>query len=247
MEGDNDSSHVSFLHSKLDTTAVEGSLSRPDMFEDTMPRWFTDDTPYGVALSAQRNAGPDKYQWRVTQWLMPFCTLIAAPRGERMLANVRIPIDDERSLLFRVFYAPDRALTADELSMVEGGVISAEMIPGTFETAENLENDYRIDRDLQRNVTFTGIRSIVAQDMAVAEDQGGSIADRSREYLVSSDRAIIAIRKRFLTSVKALQAGTEPPEATNPAAYGVRAVDFYLPRDVDMATGAKELLQAGAR
>ena len=247
MEGDNDSSHVSFLHSKLDGTAFEGSLSRPDMFADTTPRWFTDDTAYGVSLSAQRNAGTDKYQWRVTQWLMPFCTLIAAPRGERMLANVRIPIDDERSILFRVFYAPDRALTAEELALIEGGVISAEMIPGTFDTAENAGNDYRIDRESQRTKTFSGIRSIVAQDMAVAEDQGGPIADRSREYLVSSDRAIIAIRKRLLASVKALADGVEPPETQSPEAYGVRAVDFYLPRDVDMAVGAKELLQAGRR
>jgi phthalate 4,5-dioxygenase len=247
MEGDNDSSHVSFLHSKLDGTAFEGSLSRPDMFEDTMPRWFTDDTAYGVSLSAQRNAGTDKYQWRVTQWLMPFCTLIAAPRGERMLANVRIPIDDEHSILFRVFYSPGRALTQEELGLIEAGVISAEMIPGTFDTAENASNDYRIDREAQRTRTFSGIRSIVAQDMAVAEDQGGPIADRSREYLVSSDRAIIAIRKRLLGSVKAFADGVEPPETRSPDAYGVRAVDFYLPRDVDVAVGAKELLQAGTR
>jgi phenylpropionate dioxygenase-like ring-hydroxylating dioxygenase large terminal subunit len=247
MEGDMDSSHVSFLHSKLDNTAFEGSLSRTDMFEDRSPRWFASETDYGLMLSAQRDAANNQYQWRVTQYLMPFVTLIAVPRGERVLANVRIPIDDENSILFRCFVHPDRDLNSSELATIENGIISAETIPGTFLPIENMTNDYMIDRDVQRTKTFSGIRSIPAQDLAVAQDQGGLIADRSLEYLVSSDKAIITLRKRLLGRVKELMAGTEPPEAQRPDAYGVRAVDFYLPRDVELEAGARELLLAGTR
>jgi phthalate 4,5-dioxygenase oxygenase subunit len=247
LEGDIDSSHVSFLHSRLDGTAFAGSLTRSDMFVDTMPRWFIDETDYGLALFSQRNAGVDQYQYRVTQHLFPFINLIAAPHGERMLANIRVPADDESSIFFRAFVHPTRALTAEDLAAIDNGVISPEMIPGTFEAVENMDNDYLIDRDAQRTETFTGIKSVPAQDLAVAQDQGGLIADRSREYLVSSDKAIIAARKKFLARCKDLMRGIEPPEARNPRAYGVRAVDFYLPRDVEMAEGAKELLQAGAR
>jgi phthalate 4,5-dioxygenase oxygenase subunit len=247
LEGDIDSSHVSFLHSRLDGTAFEGSLTRTDMFQDTTPRWTIDETDYGLALTSQRNAGEDRYQYRVTQHLFPFVNLIAAPHGQRMLANVRVPIDDESSLFFRMFVHPDRALTDEELATIDNGVISPTMIPGTFEAAENMGNDYLIDREAQRTQTFTGIKSVPAQDLAVAQDQGGLIADRSREYLVSSDKAIIAARKKFLTRVKGLTSGIEPPEATNPGAYGVRAIDFYLPRDVTVADGAKDLLLAGAR
>jgi phthalate 4,5-dioxygenase oxygenase subunit len=247
LEGDIDSSHVSFLHSRLDGSAFEGSLSRNDMFQDTTPRWSIDETDYGLALTSQRNAGADRYQYRVTQHLFPFVNLIAAPQGERMLANVRVPIDDESSLFFRIFAAPGRPLTADELATIDNGIVSPEMIPGTFQSVENMENDYLVDREAQRTRTFTGIKSIPAQDLAVAQDQGGLIADRSREYLVSSDRAIIAARKKFLTRVKGLMSGQEPPEATNPRAYGVRAIDFYLPRDVTVADGAKDLLLVGAR
>ena len=247
LEGDIDSSHVSFLHSRLDGAPLAGSLSRTDMFQDTMPRWTIDETDYGLALTSQRNAGPDRYQYRVTQHLFPFVNLIAAPHGERMLANVRVPIDDESSLFFRVYVHPDRALTDADRASIDNGIISPEMVPGRFEAVECMENDYLIDREAQRTQTFTGIKSIPAQDLAVAQDQGGLIADRSREYLVSSDRAIIAARKKFLTRVKALVRGEEPPEASSPAAYGVRAIDFYLPRDVAVADGAKDLLVAGAR
>jgi len=89
----------------------------------------------------------------------------------------------------------------------------AEVVPGTFSTKEEFENDYLIDRADQAKSSFTGIKSIVAQDLAVTQDQGGygTIADRSREYLTSSDKAIIALRKRLLTSAKALMQGTNRP------------------------------------
>jgi phthalate 4,5-dioxygenase len=242
VEGDIDSSHVSFLHSRLDKKPLPGSLSMPTMFADTTPRWFIDETDYGLMFSAQRNASPDTYQWRVTQWLMPCVSLIAAPKGERMLANIRVPIDDERSILFRCIVNPERPLNDRERQAIEEGIIMPEMIPGTFTMKENIENDYLIDREAQRTETFTGVKGIAAQDIMVTEDQGGPVADRSREYLVSSDRAIIALRKKLLSRVKELMNGTEPPEAAKPHAYGVRAVDFFLPRDVPMLEGARDLL-----
>ena len=114
--------------------------------------------------------------------------------------------------------------------------------------AENIANEYRIDREVQRTSTFTGIKSVVAQDLAVSQDQGGGTRlDRSREYLVSADRAIIALRKRLLGTARALQDGIEPAEPRNPGAYAVRPGDFVLPRDVAVDSGAREILTAAAR
>jgi phthalate 4,5-dioxygenase len=210
-----------------------------------MPRWFIQETDYGLMLSAQRDAGPDQFQWRVNQYLMPYVTLIASIPGQPILAQIRVPIDDETSMLIRYLAHPERALSESELAMYNGGVTVPEMIPGTFEMVESASNDYRIDRDAQRTKTYTGIKSIVAQDLAVSQDQGGGLRlDRSREYLVSSDRAIITLRKRLLGAVKALQGGVEPPEPRHPKAYCVRPGDFMLPRDVAVAEGAKEILVA---
>jgi hypothetical protein len=39
----------------------------------------------------------------------------------------------------------------------------------------------------------------------------GAIFDRSKEHLGVSDKAVIAVRKRLLGAVKALQEGIEPP------------------------------------
>ena len=247
MEGDVDSSHVGFLHSRLDKKPPAGSRADANTFQDRMPRWFPQETDYGLMLSAQRNAGPDHYQWRVNQYLMPYITLVAAPPGLPILHQVRVPIDDTTSMHFRCFIHPERPLTDEEIAVYNAGVIVPDVDPVTFETRENAANEYLIDRGEQRTTTYTGIKSIVAQDLAVTQDQGGLIADRSREYLVSSDRAIIMLRKRLLAPLKALQQGIEPSEP-RARSFAVRPGDFILPRDVTVDEGAREhgLVGAGA-
>jgi phthalate 4,5-dioxygenase oxygenase subunit len=246
MEGDIDSSHVSFLHSRLDNQPMDGSRVNPNTFADRSPRWFPQESDYGLMLAAQRNAGPDNFQWRINQYLLPFITLIASPVDLPILNQVRIPIDDETSMHFRCMIHPDRPLTDDEIATFEAGTIVPH-VDENYRMLENMENEYLIDRDVQRTMTYTGIKSIVAQDLAVVQDQGGgNIADRSREYLVSSDRAIILLRKRLLTAAKALQQGIEPPEAQRTKSYMVRPGDFMLPRDVPVVEGARERNLIGA-
>jgi phthalate 4,5-dioxygenase oxygenase subunit len=243
QEGDVDSSHVSFLHSRSDGKPIPGGRVDPSTFDDTQPRWFVDETDYGLRLSAQRNAGDDEFHWRINQYLMPYAVLIAGPAGTPVLTQLRVPIDDDRSLHFRIWTQPDRPLNADELAVINDGITVPELQPGTFRTKEEYENDYLIDREDQRRSSFTGIRSIVAQDLAVTQDQGGygTIADRSREYLTSSDKAIIALRKRLLTRAKQLRDGIEPPEAKNAHAFGVRPAEFKLPRAQTIAEAARDL------
>ena len=47
------------------------------------------------------------------------------------------------------------------------------------------ENDYLIDRDMQKNVNYTGIQGIGRQDQAVVECMG-EIVDRTLEHLAPS-------------------------------------------------------------
>ena len=168
QEGDVDSSHVpAFLHSRQDGKPIPGGRVDATVFADRQPRWFTADTDYGLMLSAQRDAGDDAFHWRVNQYLMPYAVLIAAPPDTPVLTQVRVPIDDEHTMHFRVWSSADHPLTAAERAVIADGVTVPELVPGTFVTKEEYENDYLIDREDQRRASFTGIKSIVAQDLAV--------------------------------------------------------------------------------
>ena len=92
-----------------------------------------------------------------------------------------------------------------------GGFLFPEVIPGTFTPVANKSNDYQIDRLMQRNYSYTGIKSFPIQDLAMIEDQWGPIADRTQEHLVSSDEAIIRVRRNILKAAKELSRGSNQP------------------------------------
>lgn len=249
LEGDIDSSHVSFLHGRADTAAAElTKMGRMEnsMFEDKAPRWAFKETGYGIMLAAQRTGPADTTYWRVNQWLMPSFTMIAAKPGTPIHFQVRVPVDDEHQLYFRIIWHPERALTDSELYVArEGGVNFPEIIPGTFNPRENRENDYLIDRALQKTgSSFTGIKSIPAQDWAMQEDQGGPLADRSIEHLVSADGAIIQVRQRLLKALRELQEGIDPAEPVAASEGRVRPIDIVLGSGVDVWDGAADYLAA---
>jgi nitrite reductase/ring-hydroxylating ferredoxin subunit len=239
MEGDVDSSHVQFLHSRIDGAANVGVRMDEKAWADRTPLWVSRETGYGLLLAARRNYDDDRYFWRVNQWLMPYCTLIAGPDDRPYTAQIRVPVDDETTLLFRVYVSRNGPLTAEDRAYVANGIAFPDMA-SRFEMKEKRENDYLIDREDQKLRTYSGIKSVVAEDLAVTEDQGGRIVDRSREWLTSADRAIVALRKRFLAAAKALQAGTEPPEVAQPMAYRVRSFQLTLARDRDIQSADNE-------
>ena len=250
LEGDIDSSHVSFLHGRADSAVADlAKMGRMNatMFQDKAPRWSFKETGYGIMLAAQRTGPADTLYWRVNQWLMPSFTMIAAKPGTPIHFQVRVPVDDEHQIYYRIIWHPERALTESELyAAKESGVNFPEIIPGTFYPRENRENNFLIDRALQKSGTsFTGIKSIPAQDWAMQEDQGGPITNRSMEHLVSADGAIIQVRQRLLKALRELQEGSEPLE---PAVVGedgrVRPFDIELASDVDVWDGAADYLYA---
>ena len=56
---------------------------------------------------------------------------------------------------------------------------------------------------------FSGFAGIEQEDAVIAVSMG-PIVDRSREYLVPSDGAVIRLRKRLLESVRLNEAGGDP-------------------------------------
>ncbi len=107
----------------------------------------------------------------------------------------------------------------------------------------NRDNDYGFDRRRQREVNYAGILGIPNQDAAVQESMG-PIADRSRETLGTSDKAIIAYRRLLLDMAEALQGGQEPAAARDGSRYNVRSASVLLEQNVPFVEGAARLLSA---
>src|SRR5580765_4749485 len=100
----------------------------------------------------------------------------------------------------------------------------------TFIPKRNMANDYLLDREIQRTVSYTGIWGVNDQDRAIQESMG-PIYDRRKEHLGTSDLAIITARKSLLNLARDLQQGIEPFPASHGELYRVRAMDVNTPLD----------------
>lgn len=244
LEGSIDTAHLTFLHSaknmKRDVFGVGDYKKFSD--KDGAPRFFCHDTPYGMSISARREGDEESYYWRVTRWLMPVGVLVPTAPGAVCRANFFVPIDDETCWWYRIRYHLDRPLTDEEIKEYDSGSSDySERIPGTYLSVGNKSNNYLIDRNDQREESFTGIRSAQLQDIAVQESQG-AIADRAIENLGTSDTAIVKCRRKLIDAALALHDGKEPLEALNARSYKVRAVAFTL----DRSKTEKEAAAVGA-
>lgn len=233
VEGEIDSAHVSWLHAPLrvDDSPFRGRFNNA-IITNGAPTLTVKSTDYGFCYGARRDISSDEYYWRVTHWLLPTYSLIPSkgfPRGGRCW----IPIDDTHISVVQYSYHPERPLTETEVQTRKN---SPEIAPARYRLpdgyildicrdARHADNDYLIDREMQRTQNFTGIQVIRTQDTAMTESMGGVI-DRTIEHLGTTDVAVIAARRRLMTMARDLQNGIEPSAALDPTIYNVRAVDM---------------------
>jgi hypothetical protein len=224
---------VSFLHRQLDAgSAAKTALTGGYFQEDTAPRYTVHEMPYGLACGARRSVEGGQYLWRVNLFLMPCFTLIppSDDPGVRLF-RAWVPADDEHTNIVCVTWRPDGPVSERDLALWKGGEAAHRRLEtGTTVPAERADNDYLIDREAQRTRSFTGIAGIRAQDAMVTES-AGAIVDRGREHLGTSDKAVIAFRRRLLAAARSLGHGIEPQTPYDPDCYRVRAHSCLVPRD----------------
>lgn len=226
LEGGIDSSHISFLH--------RGDLRRGlnnRAVADTAPRFETVPTDYGLMIGARRRHDDRTVYWRVTQWMMPFYTVIPRYEDHPFGGHAWVPIDDEHCYTWSFAWHPDRPITPEEIAhWEEWTFVHAELIPGTFRPVLNKDNDYMIDRELQRSGrSYTGIRGLGMQDQAVQESMG-PICDRTRERVGSADLAVIHVRRLLLGQARKMQRG-EPLHRPRARSYRVRSAAVVMAAD----------------
>jgi phthalate 4,5-dioxygenase len=204
VEGECDSSHLSFLHRTF-TRDGEQALYQAD----NAPRYSTEEADFGMRLIASRNAGDGKSYVRVSAQVMP--AGVAVPVGARNGAaldgfevHFYTPAnDDEHSWRFDFGFKRSRAVTPAD-------VHRRLVIDSNYNRIPNKDNHYLIDREMQRNVNFTGMNDFLTHDSCATESMG-ALFDRSKEHLGLSDKGVIAVRRYMLDAVKRFQAGAEPP------------------------------------
>jgi phthalate 4,5-dioxygenase oxygenase subunit len=251
LEGEIDSSHSTFLHSKLSNdefstpvaVALRASKGQVYRMRDKRPKFSVVDSPSGVTIGASYNAEETSRYWRITQFLMPYYTLIPPYGISPVLSgHAWVPIDDEHTMALCFSYHPSLPLSQEQIDILRNPRDGLEglhptidafepppSIPGnaTWRTKLTHQRRFPINRRLQRDEFFSGIAGVWPQDTAMQEGMG-PIYDRTQEHLGTTDAGIIRTRKRLLDAARALrERGVDPP----PAECGIRAASVVVEGD----------------
>ena len=255
LEGDTDSNHLDYLHSRLDAFRwrlfgeVPTEPERPGLFNmvwsDKMPRLDVRLTDYGCYYTSKRTWDADpRFEWhRINQFIFPFHTMITG--GDAVSLRSFVPLDDEWAMLItqrgsltqRMYESTAPGQTSLESAI---GFVERKSDPRTyFYTKANKHNDYLRDYEAEKTTRVSGVPAVGnLQDRAMTElmsnEKGEVIYDRSREHLGSLDVMVIAVRRHLLRAVKALRdTGTPPPNVDDLKLNRVRHATVILPHGAD--------------
>ncbi len=232
LEGDLDTSHTDFLHGGA-RTVQSFAPDDPRRFgaANRAPEYEIEESEWGTMYGAFRPADPGETYWRVAHFMFPFWTITpSGPFGRHLYARAWVPMDDTHTMAMRIIG------NAGKVAPGGSGIVTGldDLMPNTtdwygrFRPNTNAENDYLIDREVQRTKTFSGIPGIAAEDQAVTESMD-AITDRSTEHLAPSDRMIAITRRRLLEAAEAIAQGAKAPGRDGSIYAGARGGYFIAP------------------
>jgi phthalate 4,5-dioxygenase oxygenase subunit len=212
-EGNIDPVHLSYLHRFLEDReeryrGVRGAEeSHYNLVgRDVAPSIDVEVTDFGVRIYTTRKQPGDNVYLRVSYFILP--NLSAFPGqtgGEGYSVNWHVPIDDTHHWKYMFVFSREAPL--------DKAVIQRERseITPDFRLVRNSSNRFMQDREQMKDKTYSGMgHGFQAHDVFATSSQG-AIQDRTREHVVSSDKAIIAARKLMVKAIRDIQDGGEPP------------------------------------
>lgn len=225
-----DPAHPSFLHRFFGDESLEDTYGRQFrgasageidgerwpmtriMREFTRPEIRLAETDYGMQLTTLRHMNSELTHVRITHAIFPYTFVI--PLSETMtITQMHVPVDDHNTYWVSIFTSFDEPV--DRKAMRDqrlAGMTLPDYVP-----VVGRENQWGFNPEEQRTRTYLGMGEddINVHDQWAVESMG-SIQDRTREHLGTTDKAIMANRRRLLAAIDAVERGESAPGVGDP-------------------------------
>ncbi|HEY3115653.1 MAG TPA: Rieske 2Fe-2S domain-containing protein [Chloroflexota bacterium] len=215
LEGECDNSHLEYLHRE-----ARADKSVREMKADN-PIWEWEETDFGLRYVTHRPRPDGAENIGVKSFVLPCSAYLGtglASQGLGYEVHTYVPADDLTTWRYDFGHIRPRPAQASD-------VHRRIQIGPDYRRVRTQSNHYLQDRALQRDEDYTGIEDFLNEDACVTETMG-SIMDRRREHLGTSDQAIIAVRHYLLNTVRTFQTtGAAPHIVTDPELNDYRHAD----------------------
>ncbi len=184
--------------SDVPITKVLREYDRPDISVTT--------TDYGLRITTLRVLDESQTHVRVTNIAFPQAFVI--PMSSQMtITQFHVPVDDHNNYWYSIFtsFGPP----VDKQAMWKQRIQT--YAPPDFRPNRNRANHWGFSIEEQATQTYTGMgHDINVHDQWACESLG-SIQNRTREHLGSTDKAIIAYRRLLADAIEKVGAGETAP------------------------------------
>jgi hypothetical protein len=201
-------------------TRIMREFPRPDIEVEV--------TEFGMRIVTLRRISDAKTHVRVTNLIFPHAFTIPMS-SEMTITQWHVPIDDEKHYWYAIFTSFGAPVDRDEMRRQRLALYELpDYIP-----RKNRTNNYGFDPHEQEDETFTGMGTDINVHDQWACESMGPIADRTREHLGQSDKAISAYRRILRNAIDAASNGHKPlmvlDAATAAKLTGPAAIDGIGP------------------
>jgi phenylpropionate dioxygenase-like ring-hydroxylating dioxygenase large terminal subunit len=215
-----DPAHTSFLHRFFhdeDPKEGYGKLFRDTSIDSAMPmtkimrefprpRIEVESTDFGFRILTLREIDAKSTHVRVTNLMFPNAFVIPMSR-EMTITQWHVPIDDAKHYWYAIFTSFGAPVDKDEMRRQR---LQLYELPD-YVPRKNKSNNYGFDPNEQQRDTYTGMGADINVHDQWACESMGAIADRTREHLGQSDKAISAYRRLLRAAIDAVEKGQSPP------------------------------------
>jgi len=240
LEATVDSVHVNILHQSWVSNIVNSQNAV--LQKDLPPLYQFERRNYGVRHAALRDLPDGSVYARVGEFVMPFYGFAGstnAANGQHTLF-ISVPVDDENSILiFMRFASADREPLENGPGFRNKPEIEASYNLDNFAPVPGPASDYwGQNYEAIRNGHHTGFdQNLLVEDIVVQVSMG-PITDRTKEFLSSSDAAVMEVRRMLLKAAKSFEAGEDWRTHDDGIDYlKIRATSGMVPEGGDWREG----------
>ena len=227
LEGQLDSAHVGILHQDWVQT-LPGQVSDLQRTQfDLAPRFEFEEKTCGYREGAVRKSAEGGLYVRVREFVAPWYSFIPSMGGldSSHLCTMSIPMDDEHSIQWDLFYSPVSPLV--RRNSPDDGRNQNDLAEGMGD----ISNRWGQNRERMRaNQSFSGYPILRHEDYAVAMAQG-IWAARDKEQLASSDIPIVRGRRFLVNAARDKAVGDKVAAGMATELSHVRAFSEVIGKD----------------
>ncbi|NMG36081.1 Rieske 2Fe-2S domain-containing protein [Azoarcus sp. TTM-91] len=233
-----DPAHASYLHRFFEDESTDESYGKQFrgasadsqipitkvLREYDRPEIKVDSTDYGLRLTTLRELNENTTHVRVTNVVFPQAFVIPMS-SEMTISQWHVPVDDHNCYWYAIFTSFTGPVNKEQMREQR---LKLYELPD-YTSRQNKRNNYGYSVSEQNTQTYTGMgMDINVHDQWAIESQG-TIQDRTREHLGTTDKGIIAYRRILVDAIERTQAGDSVPMLIDQA----QAATFSGPPSID--------------